>query len=201
MINTIIFDIGNVLIPWEPKWLFRHFFASDEAINQFLHTAEFHHWNLQQDAGRSFADGVAAQRLRFPEYAHLFEAYATRWPETLGPAIETSVELIHHFKHAGFRVLALTNMSHEAFPKVRQNYPFLNEFEGVLVSGEEKLVKPQQEIYARFCQRFKVTPAQAVFIDDSPKNVEAAQQFGLQAIQFTDGGKLRQDLRQLGLPV
>lgn len=201
MIDTIIFDIGNVLIPWEPKWLFRDYFDSDEAIEHFLIESRFHEWNLAQDAGRSFAEGVATHSQAFPEYADLFQAYAERWEQTLGPAIETSVDLIHHFKQAGFRVLALTNMSQETFPRIREIYPFLNEFEGVLVSGQEKLIKPQPEIYALFCQRFKVEPARALFIDDSAKNVEAARAFGLHAIHYTNGGEIRTALRQIGLPV
>jgi len=92
-------------------------------------------------------------------------------------------------------------MSHETFPRIREIYPFLNEFEGVLVSGQEKLVKPQPEIYALFCQRFKVEPTRAIFIDDSAKNVEAARTFGLHAIHYTDGGNVRTALRQVGLPV
>lgn len=199
-IDTVIFDIGNVLIPWEPKWLFREFLDSDEAIEHFIEDAGFHAWNSLQDAGRPFAEGVAAHREEYPHYHHLMQAYAKRWEETLGSPIEGSVRLIHAFKQAGYRVLALTNWSDETFPRARELYPFLNEFEGVVVSGEERLLKPQREIYARLCERYAVEPARAVFIDDSLKNVAAARAFGLHAVHFTNIDAVRQALRELGLP-
>lgn len=201
MIDTIIFDIGNVLIPWEPKWLYQHFFDSEAAIEHFLHDSEFHAWNILQDAGRPFAEGVAEHRARFPQYGHLMEAYAQRWRETLGPQIDGSVALIHECKRAGYRLLALTNMSHETFPRVCTDYPFLNEFEGVVVSGRERLIKPQPEIYALLCQRHSVIPSKAVFIDDSLTNIEAAQAFGLHGVHFTSPENTRHALKQLGLPL
>ena len=200
-IDTIVFDIGNVLIPWEPKWLFREFLEDDAAIEHFIEDSDFHAWNALQDAGRPFAEGVAAHRAEFPHYHHLIQAYARRWEETLGEPNYGMVELITHFKRHGYRVLALTNWSDETFPRACEIYPFLREFEGVVVSGQEKLLKPQREIYELLCQRYVVEPKHAVFIDDSARNVEAARDFGLHAVQYTGVTNTRQALGALGLPL
>lgn len=199
MIDTVIFDIGNVLIPWEPKWLFRHYLADDHEIDRFLEEVDFHAWNAEQDAGRPFDEAVALQGARFPQYRHLLEAYAQRWEETLGPPIEGSVDLIRLCKREGYRVLALTNWSNETFPRACELYPFLTEFEGIVVSGCERIIKPQREIYAVLCQRYGVVPDKAVFLDDSPRNVEAARAFGLRAVHFTGVADALSDLRRLGL--
>lgn len=199
MIDTVIFDIGNVLIPWEPKWLFRQYLASDDEIDRFLTEVDFHAWNAEQDAGRPFREAVATHGARFPHYRHLLEAYAQRWEETLGPPIAGSVALIQHCKSQGYRVLALTNWSHETFPRACEMYPFLGEFEGIVVSGRERVIKPQREIYAVLCQRYGVVPSKAIFIDDSLKNVEAARAFGMSAVLFTEASNTRAELQRLGL--
>lgn len=199
MIDTVIFDIGNVLIPWEPKWLFRQFLADDHEIDRFLAEVDFHAWNAEQDAGRPFGEAVALQGARFPQYRHLLEAYAQRWEETLGPPIAGSVDLIRLCKREGYRVLALTNWSHETFPRACEIYPFLAEFEGIVVSGRERIIKPQREIYAVLCQRYGVVPDRAVFLDDSLRNVEAAQAFGLRAVHFTGAENALYELKRLGL--
>ncbi|MDQ7990301.1 MAG: HAD family phosphatase [Candidatus Dactylopiibacterium sp.] len=199
--NTVIFDLGNVLIPWEPRWLFRQLLADDASVERFLHDVDFTAWNLAHDAGQTFSHGIALAGERHPHYRPLLQAYFDRWEETVAPAFEESVALLRELKAAGLRVLALTNFSAETFPRARRLYDFLAEFEGIVVSGEEGLVKPDPAIFECLFARYGVVPREAVFIDDSAANVASARALGLHAVHFTAPHLLRQQLRELGLPV
>lgn len=201
MIDTIVFDLGNVLIPWEPRWLFRKLLADEAAIERFLDEADFNRWNALHDAGQPFAVGIESHGAKFPHYRHLLQAYYERWEESVAPAFEESVGLLRELKGAGLRVLALTNFSAETFPRARRLYDFLGEFEGIVVSGNEGLIKPDPAIYELLFKRYGVTPEHAVFIDDSAANVETARRLGMHAIHFTAPHLLRQHLRELALPV
>ncbi|MBS1210343.1 MAG: family hydrolase [Proteobacteria bacterium] len=201
MIDTVIFDLGNVLIPWEPRWLFRKLIADEAQIEHFLQEVDFNAWNAAHDKGQPFAVGIATHGARHPQHQHLLQAYFERWEETVAAPFEESVSLLHELKAAGLRVLALTNFSAETFPRAQRLYDFLHEFEGVVVSGEEGLIKPDPAIYELLFTRYGVTPAHAVFIDDSAANVATARQLGMHAIHFTAPEHLRDDLRALGLPV
>jgi 2-haloacid dehalogenase len=201
MINTVVFDLGNVLIPWEPRWLFSKLIASEAELERFLHEVDFTHWNQRADAGEPFAATIADTGARFPHYRPLLQAYFDRWEESVGPAFAESVELLHELKARGLRLLALTNFSTETLPRARRRYDFLAEFEGIVVSGEERLTKPQPEIYQRLFARYDVAPQQAVFIDDSAANIATAQALGMAGVHFTSPALLRQQLRELGLPV
>ena len=197
--DTVVFDIGNVLIPWEPRTLLRKLLPDDQAVERFMREVDFLAWNGKLDAGQSFAQGVREQSLAFPHYAAIFQAYFERWEETIGAPIEGSVALLRRLRAAGFRVLALTNFSRETFPLARRRYPFLQEFSGILVSGEEKLIKPDPAIYRLLCERYSVLAARAVFIDDSVPNVESARQLGFHALHFTTPENLQKALFALGL--
>lgn len=201
MIDTIVFDLGNVLIPWEPRWLFRKLLADEAAIERFLSEVDFSRWNLAHDAGQPFAVGIESHGARFPHYRHLLQAYFDRWEESVAPAFEESVALLRELKGAGYRMLALTNFSAETFPRARRLYDFLGEFDGIVVSGDEGLVKPEAAIYELLFARYGVSPENAVFIDDSAANVDTAQRLGMHAIHFTAPRMLRQSLKELGLPV
>jgi 2-haloacid dehalogenase len=200
-INVVVFDIGNVLIPWDPRWLFRKLLADESAVNRFLADVDFFEWNAQHDAGQRFAQGIADKGLLFPHYKTLLQAFFDRWEESLGPPIEGSVSLARQLRASGYRTLALTNFSAETFPRATRLHSFLDEFEGVLVSGHEKLMKPDPAIYRLLCERYQVNPTQAVFIDDTLGNVEGARQIGMQGIHFQSSGQLTLDLRELGLRV
>ncbi len=200
-INTVVFDIGNVLIPWNPRWLFRNVLPNDEDIERFLSEVDFVGWNESHDAGQRFADGIAQRSAAFPHYQHLFKAFYERWEESLGPPIQGTVELASRLRQKGYRTLALTNFSAETFPRAQRLHSFLTEFEGIVVSGHEKLMKPDPAIYQLLCQRYQVTPSQAVFIDDSPKNVTGAQQIGMHAVHFQSVALLIDALRDLGIDV
>jgi 2-haloacid dehalogenase len=198
-IDTVVFDLGEVLIPWDPRRLYRQLFADEGAMERFLAQVCTPEWNGRQDAGRSLAEGTALLVAAFPEHEALIRAYYGRWEEMLGPVNEGSAALLRDLKAAGYRVLALTNWSGETFPRARRLYPVLEAFEGILVSGEEGLAKPDPVIYRLLCERFSVDPARAVFLDDSPANVAGARGIGMHAVQFQDAGQARRALQDLGV--
>jgi 2-haloacid dehalogenase len=198
-INTIIFDLGGVLIDWNPRHLYRTIFGDDHAAMEwFLANVCTQEWNLQQDAGRPWHEAVAEAQARHPNHVVHIRAYWERWEETLGGAIEGTVALLDELRSKPVRLLALTNWSAETFPIGRQRFPFLDWFEGIVVSGAEKQIKPDRAIYELLLQRYRVDPERAVFIDDSAANVEGARRVGLHAIHFRDPPALRQELAALG---
>ena len=198
-IDTVVFDLGEVLIPWNPRSLYRKVFADEAEMERFLGEVCTHAWNVQQDGGRSIADGTALLIERFPHQEALIRVFYDRWSEMLGEAVEGSVHLVHELKARGHRLLALTNWSAETFPRARPLYPVLDEFEGIVVSGQEGITKPDPRIYRLLCDRYGVVPAQALFIDDSPANVLGAEAIGMEAIQFHSPDLLRVSLVEMGL--
>jgi 2-haloacid dehalogenase len=199
-IDTIIFDLGGVLIDWNPRHLYRKMFGADhEAMEWFLAHVCSPEWNLRQDAGRPWQEAIAEAQVRHPEHATLVSAYRERWEETMGGPIDGTVALLDELRGEPVRLLALTNWSAETFPIGRRRFPFLDWFEGIVVSGEEKLVKPDRAIYELLLRRYAIVPERAVFIDDSEANVVGARQAGLHAIRFRDPAALRRELAAFGL--
>ena len=198
-INTVIFDMGNVLIAWDPRRLYRQLFDDEAQMEWFLGEVCNGAWNEQQDAGRPWTEATALLREKFPEHAELIDAYHLRWEETLGGAMEESVALLAALKMRGVRLLALTNWSHETFPVARRRFAFLQWFEGIVVSGEERLIKPDPRIYQRLLERYAVNPAHALYIDDSARNVAAAEALGMQGWWFRGADGLRECLQGFGL--
>ena len=191
-IDTIVFDLGNVLIEWDPENLFRKIFTDQREMKFFLSEVCSYDWNLKQDAGRSWEEGCSILIDQFPDYEKEILAYDRRWEETLGSPIEENVALLEQLKsHGAYRLLALTNWSHEKFPVALSRFDFLKHFEGIVVSGEEKCRKPGKEIYHILFDRYQVDPLQAVFIDDSISNVETSIELGMKAHHF----KVHEDLR------
>jgi 2-haloacid dehalogenase len=198
-IDTVIFDLGNVLIGWDPRRLYRTLIDDEEQMEWFLREVCSSEWNEQQDAGRPWTEATALLRAEYPEHADLIDAYHLHWKETLVGPIDGSVAILAELKERGVRLLALTNWSHETFPVARELYPFLGWFEGIVVSGEERLVKPDPRIYQRLLQRYAVNPATALYIDDSARNVKAAEALGMHGWWFRDPAGLREHLQELGL--
>jgi 2-haloacid dehalogenase len=198
-IDTVIFDLGNVLIGWDPRRLYRQLIEDEAQMEWFLREVCSSEWNEQQDKGRPWAEGTALLRAQFPEHAELIDAYHLRWKETLVGPIEGSVQLLSELKAHGVRLLALTNWSQETFPVARELFPFLQWFEGIVVSGEERLIKPDPRIYQCLLQRYQVDPATALYIDDSQRNVAAAEALGMHGWWFRDAEGLRGRLVELGL--
>ncbi len=199
--TTVVFDLGGVLIDWDPRYAYRQMGGMEAEIEHFLEHVATSEWNHQFDAGRPFAEGIAERKERFPEYAAWIEAWWDRWPDMLGGAIDGTVALLRELKDAGTPLYALTNWSAETFPIARERFDFLGWFDGVVVSGEVRKAKPDADIFGHLVDDFGVVPAQAVFIDDSPANVETARRLGFHGIDFTTPAALRADLARLGLPV
>ena len=199
-VSIVIFDIGNVLIRWDPRNLYRQLFDDEAAMEHFLATVCNQAWNEEQDRGRQFGEGVALLAAAHPGHADLIRAYDERWDEMVPGAIDGSVAVFEDLRKAGVRTFAITNFSNEKFAVTQQRFPFLGSFEDIVVSAREGLMKPEPAIYHRLLDRNGLSARDCVFIDDSHHNVEGARAVGMQALHFTDPAKLRTDLKALGLP-
>lgn len=199
-IDTVIFDLGGVLIDWNPRHLYRKIFKTDEEIDWFMSNICTSEWNDQQDAGRSFAEATEELVLKHPEHEVPIRAWYGRFPETISGAIQPTVDVLTQVKQKNaHRLYALTNWSAESFPWAKDNFEFLHWFEGIVVSGEEKTRKPFPEFYKILFNRYNIDPARAVFIDDNVKNIHGANEVGLNTIHFTSGPELEKELKRLGV--
>ena len=195
-----VFDLGGVLIDWNPRHLYRKLFHGDEsAMEHFLANICAPSWNGQQDAGRSFAEGCASLKAVYPDAAHLIDAWFERYDEMLAGPIQGTVDILSDLRHQGVRLYALSNWSAETFPFALKRFEFLKWFDGIMLSGEVKLVKPDPKIYDLFLKTFGINPASAVYVDDLEPNVRSAAAVGMRGILFTDPAALRTDLTRAGL--
>jgi 2-haloacid dehalogenase len=198
--SIVVFDLGGVLIDWDPRYLYRKLFNGDtEAMEEFLATVCTQSWNEQQDAGRPFADACAALKLLHPHKADLIDAWFLRYDETLGGPISGTVEIFAELNSRGVPLYALSNWSAETFPAALKRFDFLEWFKGIMLSGEVKLLKPDPRIFKLFLETFSIDPAVSVYIDDRELNVEAATACGMHGIVFTEAATLRAELTRLGL--
>lgn len=194
-INTVIFDLGGVLIDWNPRYLYRKIFKTEEEINWFLENVCTPEWIDQQDAGRSFEEATEELVTKFPEHELAIRAWYGRWNETINGRIHETVALLKEIKESKkYKLYALTNWSAETFPWALDNFEFLHWFEGIVVSGVEKSRKPFPEFYKILFDRYQINPAQAIFIDDNIKNVEGALKVGLPTIHFQSAEQTRKEL-------
>lgn len=198
MPSSIVFDVGNVLLRWDPRFLFRKLFDDEARMEWFLANVFTSAHNLECDRGRGFADTVAELSARFPDFATAIRAFDERWSEMVPGEIEGTVELLREVRAKGVPDYAITNFSREKFPVARARFPFLDGFRLAIVSGDEGLVKPDAEIYELFLARAGLEAADCVFIDDSAANVAGARAVGMHAIHFSGPDALRRDLRALG---
>lgn len=201
-VDTVVFDLGGVLVDWNPRHLYRKVFGNDEeAMETFLADVCNSAWNERQDRGRSWTEATAEAIARHPSQESHIRAYRDRWDEMLGGALEETVQVLDELHHSGVRLLALTNWSAETFHFAEERFGFLGKFEGVLVSGREGLMKPEPEIFQLLIQRYGLAPARTLFIDDVQTNVDAAIVQGLRAVRFVNARQLRNDLRHFDLPI
>ncbi len=200
-ISAVVFDLGAVLIDWDPRHVYRDLFPGDAAgMEAFLAQVTSTAWNHQMDAGRPWADAVAELVAQHPERRALIEAYQTRWPEMLRGDIPETVAILRALRDRGdVRLFALTNWSAETFPVARARFEFLGWFEGIVVSGEEGVAKPDPAIYRILLERHAVDAGSALFIDDRPENVAAAESVGMRGVEFRSPDGLLADLTALGL--
>lgn len=196
---NIVFDIGNVLIHWEPRALYRKIFASDDEVEWFLGNVCTSAWNLEQDRGRSFEDAVAEATLRHPDHAEAIAAYHHRWAETILGPISGTVDILEDLAARGVPLYAITNWHQDKFRETRSRYPFLDHFRDIVVSGDEGVVKPDPAIYRLLLDRNGLEASACLFIDDSVKNVEGAESVGMKAHHFTSPAALRQELSRGGI--
>jgi len=194
-----IFDLGGVLIDWDPRHLYRKLIPDETERERFLAEICSPQWNLEQDRGRSWAEACSVLRAQHPEHGGLIDAFHLRWREMLGGPIEESVQILRELKVDGVRLFGLTNWSRETFPIALELYDFLGWFEAIVVSGQERLVKPDPQLYRLLLERHALEPTTLVYIDDNAKNAAAAGELGMHGIHFTNPAALRNKLTALGL--
>jgi len=198
MINTIIFDLGAVLIDWNPHYMYRTLFADEQEMADFLTNICTSDWNEEQDAGRSLQEGTDLLVAQYPEHEANIRAFYGRWIEMLGEAFEGTVEIFRQLKASGkYKIYALTNWSAETFPMAQERFDFLGWFDGVVVSGAEKMRKPTPAFYQVLLDRYNVNAGEALFIDDNYRNILAAEKMGIKSIHFTSPEALGEELKKL----
>ena len=190
---NVVFDIGNVLVHWEPRALYRKIFATEAEVDWFIANVCNSAWNLEQDRGRSFAAAVREATARFPEHAEAIAAYDLRWHETVPGPIDGTVEILEDLRQRSTPLYAITNFNQDKFRETLERFAFLG------VSGDERILKPDPAIYRLLLDRNSLAASSCVFIDDSEKNVRGAEAVGMKAIHFTTPDALRTELAGMGL--
>lgn len=193
-LKNIIFDFGGVLIDWDPVYLYSKIFNDEREMNYFLENVCRYDWNIQQDAGRPLAEATSLLQEEFPHYTKQIGYYYDRWEEMLGGTIDENVKLIKPLKNK-YNVYGLTNWSAETLPIAIEMYDFFNDLDGIVVSGEEKLIKPNREIYHVLLNRFGVVAEESLFIDDNADNINTANEIGFKTIHYTNNLNLAELLR------
>lgn len=197
---AFIFDLGGVLIDWNPKHLLRKLFVGDEAaMEHFLAVVCPQTWNVTLDKGYSFAKAIEERVSMFPEYSSYIYAYYERWEEMVKGEIKETVDILSSLREAGYPLYALSNWSAETFNRVRDQFEFLTWFDDMIISGEVKMVKPHREIFDLLLERIQCEPEDCLFIDDHSSNTEAAESYGFQTILFSSPSQLKTELSERGL--
>lgn len=197
MIKNIIFDFGGVLLDWNPRYLYKSYFNNDEEMEHFLADICNGEWNIRQDAGRPFAEAVKELQAKFPEYAEAIQMYDDDWEKMLKCELPESIDLLKELKFMGYGIYGLTNWSAEKIGYAFANYSFFSLFDGIVVSGVEKVVKPDRKIYEILLERYSMKPGECVFIDDNQDNVDMAKVLGINAIRFDNIGNVKEHLETL----
>ena len=197
--TVAVFDLGGVLLDWNPRHLYRKLFTDETAMEQFLATVCTTEWNKRQDAGRSFADAVRELLPLHGDKRELIEAFGERFGEMVAGPIPGAVEILAELKDRGVPLFAITNWSAETFPAQRDRFPFISWFRGIVVSGSEGVIKPDPRIFQILCERYGIAPKSAIFVDDVADNAAAAAALGIRGIHFRSPAQLHEELTALGL--
>ncbi len=197
-IKNIIFDFGGVLIDWNPVYLYSKVFETEDEINYFLENICTYPWNVLQDAGRSIKEATLEKQLEHPQYKEEIGMYYGRWEEMLGGIFEENTALVAPLKER-YNVYGLTNWSAETLPIAIERYEFFKYLDGIVVSGDEKLVKPDLQIYKVLLDRYDINAHESLFIDDNLANIEAARQLGFHTIHYTPEVNLKEELQFAGV--
>ena len=193
-LHAVIFDVGNVLYDWDPAFLYRRLIDDDRALSSFLAQVVTREWHFQHDAGRPLAEMLPELKAEFPEHEALIDAYAARFNETIPGPMPGSLELVERLDAAGVPLFAITNFGHEFWEGFRPTQPVFDRFRDIIVSGTEKLVKPDPAIYRLAIERFGIDPAGAFFIDDVAHNIAGAESVGIAGHRFVDAATLEREL-------
>jgi 2-haloacid dehalogenase len=198
---AVVFDVGNVLVQWDVRALYRKMFDNEEAMERFLADVWTADHNLRCDSGELFADVTAEVIAQHPEFTEQIRAADERWDETIPGPVEGSFELLSELHDAGVPLYGITNFSHETFPRILTRYPQLGLMAEIVVSGQVGVTKPDRRIFETLCERTGLNPDRAIFVDDSPVNTAGAAAAGFDTITFTDALSLRQQLAKRGVPI
>ncbi|MDQ2690857.1 MAG: HAD family phosphatase [Chloroflexota bacterium] len=199
-IKAIIFDFGNVLLEWNPRYVYQRFFPNDpEGMERFLNEVNFMDWNVLQDKGRPFVEGVAVLSQQFPHYSHLIQAYHDHWIDSLGDAIAGTVSIMQELKQAGYALYGLSNWSAETFPHARRKHAFFDVLDDMVISGEVGHVKPDPQIFQILLNKIGRQARECLFIDDSLANVRQAEKMGFAIVHFQSPEQLRAALRDFNI--
>lgn len=199
-IKNIIFDFGGVLMDWNPRYFFKDYFNDDDKMEYFLTHIAQPEWNEEQDRGRSLKEGTNIQIQKFPDWEKELRAYYDNWTVMLKSDIPQNVEVLRKLGKTNYQLYGLTNWSEETFPYALENYDFFQLFDGkIVVSGTEKLIKPDPKIWYVLLDRYHIKAQESVFIDDNPNNIETAQSLGFHTIQVNPETNLEEELTNLGV--
>jgi 2-haloacid dehalogenase len=199
--TNVVFDFGGVLIDWSPDRVYRPYFGSDEAMQRFYDETQILILNREMDRGMPYDQALALLAQKHPRYAEAARLWKTRWHKMIGGEIKGSVELLYRLKNAGYRLFGLTNWAAETFPFAYYSYEFFQEFEDIIVSGREGVIKPEPAIFELCLERNRIKAHESVFIDDNRENVDAAVALGFRGIHFQNPVQLEAALRQLQLRI
>ena len=197
-IKNIIFDFGGVLIDWNPEYLYKDEFESEFDMKCFLENICTPEWNIQQDAGRPLAEATEILQKKHPEHKEMIGLYYGRWEEMLGGVIEDNVQVLHLLKDK-YPLYGLTNWSAETIPIAYSRYDFFNYLEGIVVSGDEKLIKPDSKLYKILLDRYNLKANESLFIDDNLQNIETAREMGFHTIHYTENIDLEKEVKEMGV--
>jgi 2-haloacid dehalogenase len=197
-IENIIFDFGGVLVDWNPRHLYKDHFKDDNEMEYFLKNICTEEWNLEQDRGRTLKEGTLLLQNQFPEFHAMIQLFYDEWETMLKSEIPETVSLLYQLKKK-YKLYGLTNWSAETIFIAYDRFPFFKEFEGIVVSGHEKMIKPNKEIYHLLLNRYNLKAENTIFIDDNLKNIKAAEEIGLHAIHFESPAQLESRLYSLNV--
>lgn len=201
MLKTLVFDIGNVLLRWDPDFLYARLIPDQSARISFYNTVLPPSWNIEQDRGRSWAEAEAERIALFPDHAPFIRAFRAHWHEMVPHHIEENVAVLRAAKAANIPTFAITNFAGDTFAEAQQRFDFLNSFDGAVISAHERLIKPDQAIYRVFLERYGQRAEECLFMDDSAANIKTAQALGFATIHVTPQTNLREEVRQHGFEI
>ena len=196
VIENIVFDFGGVLVDWNPRYLYKNHFKDEKEMEYFLKNICTDEWNVEQDRGRALSEGTNLLQEKFPEYHSLIQLFYDAWATMLKSDIPGTVALLHQLK-TRYKIYGLTNWSDETISIAYDRYSFFKEFDGIVVSGQEKMIKPNKEIYHLLLDRYHLKAENSVFIDDNINNIKAAEEVGMYGIHFENPVQLKTSLSSM----